>query len=39
VEGERWRRDDGAPGIEGVTFEAIAESGVEGFLQQIRDEL
>jgi RNA-directed DNA polymerase len=31
--------NDGAPGIDGVTFEAIAESGVEDFLRQIRDEL
>jgi RNA-directed DNA polymerase len=30
---------DGAPGIDGVTFEAIAESGVESFLKQIQDEL
>src|ERR1700737_1162848 len=29
----------GAPGIDGVTFEAIEGSGVEGFLRQIRDEL
>src|SRR5687767_5367372 len=45
----RWRRftkptgvakeNDGAPGIDGVTFEAIEESGVESFLRQIRDEL
>ena len=32
-------QNDGAPGIDGVTFEAIEDSGVEGFLQQIRDEL
>ena len=33
------QKNDGAPGIDGVTFEAIKESGVEGFLRQIRDEL
>jgi RNA-directed DNA polymerase len=33
------RRNNGAPGIDGVTFEAIEESGAEGFLSQIRDEL
>src|SRR3984893_4195817 len=33
------RENDGAPGIDGVTFEAITESGVESFLGQIRDEL
>ncbi|HEY6373518.1 MAG TPA: group II intron reverse transcriptase/maturase [Candidatus Sulfotelmatobacter sp.] len=33
------KSNDGAPGIDGVTFEAIEESGVEGFLSQIRDEL
>src|SRR5437660_8412927 len=33
------KRNDGAPGIDGVTFEAIEESGAESFLQQIRDEL
>jgi RNA-directed DNA polymerase len=33
------RRNDGAPGIDGVPFEAIEESGAEGFLVQIRDEL
>ena len=33
------KRNDGAPGIDGVTFEAIEESGVEGFLKQIQGEL
>src|SRR6476660_9058557 len=33
------KENDGAPGIDGVTFEAIQKSGVEGFLEQIRDEL
>src|ERR1700727_2491619 len=36
---EMARSNDGAPGVEGVTFEAIEESGAEGFLVQIRDEL
>src|SRR6185312_2277059 len=31
--------NDGAPGIDGVTFEAIEAQGVDGFLEQIRDEL
>ena len=33
------KTNDGAPGIDGVTFEAIEESGVESFLKQMRDEL
>jgi RNA-directed DNA polymerase len=33
------RSNDGAPGIDGVTFEAIEGSGAESFLTQIRDEL
>ncbi len=33
------RNNDGARGIDGVTFGAIEESGAEGFLVQIRDEL
>jgi RNA-directed DNA polymerase len=33
------KENDGAPGIDGVTFEAIEAGGVESFLQQIRDEL
>ena len=32
-------RNNGAPGIDGVTFEAIGKSGVQEFLEQIRDEL
>src|SRR6202140_4517268 len=30
---------DGAPGSDGVTFEAIEAAGVEAFLMQLRDEL
>jgi RNA-directed DNA polymerase len=33
------KKNDGAPGIDGVTFEAIEEAGVDGFLERLRDEL
>jgi RNA-directed DNA polymerase len=33
------KSNDGAPGIDGVTFATIEESGVDSFLRQIRDEL
>jgi RNA-directed DNA polymerase len=33
------KRKDGAPGVDGVTFNAIEADGVEGFLEDIRDEL
>ena len=33
------KSNDGAPGSDGVTFAAIEESGADGFLMQIRDEL
>jgi RNA-directed DNA polymerase len=33
------KKNHGAPGIDGVSFEAIEESGVEDFLVQIQDEL
>src|SRR3954451_1585380 len=33
------KQNDGAPGSDGVTFEAIEENGVESFLTQLRDEL
>src|SRR5437899_5017606 len=33
------KRDNGAPGIDGVTFEAIEAAGVGAFLAQLRDEL
>src|SRR6516165_1529106 len=33
------KKNNGAPGIDGVTFEAIEAGGVEMFLVQLRDEL
>jgi RNA-directed DNA polymerase len=33
------KANDGAPGSDGVTFEAIEAAGVEAFLMQLRDEL
>jgi RNA-directed DNA polymerase len=33
------KENNGAPGIDGVTFEVIEASGVDGFLAQLRDEL
>src|SRR4029077_3229586 len=33
------KANDGAPGIDGVTFEAIEAEGVERFLEQLRQEL
>jgi RNA-directed DNA polymerase len=33
------KKNNGAPGIDGVTFEAIEAGGVEAFLVQLRDEL
>src|SRR6266849_6165988 len=36
---EMAKSNDGAPGSDGVTFEAIEEHGVESFLEQIRGEL
>ncbi len=33
------KSNKGAPGIDGITFEAIEESGVENFLKQIQNEL
>src|SRR6516225_3100007 len=36
---EMAEKNDGAPGIDGVTFEAIEAQGVEALLEQLRDEL
>src|SRR6201981_1029515 len=36
---EMAKKNDGAPGIDGVTFEAIEEGGRESFLERIREEL
>jgi len=36
---EMAKENDGAPGIDGVTFEAIEAQGVDALLEQIRDEL
>jgi RNA-directed DNA polymerase len=33
------KRNNGAPGIDGVTFEAIEAEGIEGFLDRLREEL
>jgi RNA-directed DNA polymerase len=33
------KRNNGAPGIDGVTFDAIEAAGLEGFLAELRDEL
>jgi RNA-directed DNA polymerase len=33
------KKNNGAPGIDGVTFEAIEAQGVEGFIEQLRKEL
>jgi RNA-directed DNA polymerase len=33
------KENDGAPGVDGVTFEVIEAQGVEAFIEQIRDEL
>jgi len=36
---EDARRNNGAPGIDGVTFDDVEKAGVEAFLERIRDEL
>src|ERR1700758_5437687 len=36
---ETAKQNDGAPGVDGVTFEAIEAQGAEALLEQLRDEL
>ena len=36
---EMARQNDGAPGVDGVTFEAIEAQGAKALLEQLRDEL
>jgi len=36
---EMAKQNDGAPGVDGVTFEAIEAQGEEALLEQLRDEL
>ena len=36
---EMAKQNDGAPGVDGVTFEAIEVRGAEALLEQLRDEL
>ena len=36
---EMAKQNDGAPGVDGVTFEVIEAQGVEALLEQLRDEL
>jgi RNA-directed DNA polymerase len=36
---EMAKKNDGAPGIDGLTFETIEEGGAESFLRRIREEL
>src|SRR5881296_3167928 len=33
------KENDGAPGVDGVTFQAIVAEGLEGFLERLREEL
>jgi RNA-directed DNA polymerase len=33
------KKNDGAPGVDGVTFDAIESQGAEALLEQLRDEL